>query len=150
MPIWWLHLHRKKNSVRKNENSRRRRRRRTKIKNFFLKNGVQERFNQAKRERRRKEEFKQKTQFPNLYDFKKIFINNIFFVEHFIYNGYFQYTQKEYKYEEKKFYKFVRWKNRLIKKKKEKQLNDHYVDKMDETENRRYSTSLQSKIKLGN
>lgn len=36
------------------------------------------------------------------------------------------------------------------KKKKEKQLNDHYVDKMDETENRRYSTSLQSEIKLGN
>lgn len=36
------------------------------------------------------------------------------------------------------------------KKKKGKQLNDHYVDKMDETENRRYSTSLQSEIKLGN
>lgn len=34
------------------------------------------------------------------------------------------------------------------KKKKGKQLNDHYVDKMNE--NRRYSTSLQSEIKLGN
>lgn len=36
------------------------------------------------------------------------------------------------------------------KKRKGKQLNDHYVNKMDETENRRYSTSLQSEIKLGN
>lgn len=41
-------------------------------------------------------------------------------------------------------------KESINKKKKGKQLNDHYVDKMDETENRRYSTSLQSKIKLGN
>ena len=41
-------------------------------------------------------------------------------------------------------------KKKKKKKNRKNKLNDHYVDKMDETENRRYSTSLQSEIKLGN
>ena len=36
---------------------------------------------QKKNEREREREFKQKIQFPNLYNFKKIFINNIFYLQ---------------------------------------------------------------------